>query len=74
MYNYMRAVSHSVVAYWLMVICIGELLIVRLFLALFINRYIEVVKAKHCIGEHVLDSDEEGAEDEEAEPDVFGDL
>ena len=49
MYDYMRTNSIYVALFWIAVIVITELITVRLFLALFINKYIELAKETKCI-------------------------
>jgi hypothetical protein len=49
MYDYMRNMGDWVVVFWLFLIISCEILIVRLFIALFINKYIEVLKEKDII-------------------------
>ncbi len=43
MYDYMRNISKNVVFFWIFLILTGELLIMKLFLAIFINNYMKIV-------------------------------
>lgn len=40
MYDYMRAYDDSIAIFWIIIICTGEVMVMKLFLALFINNYL----------------------------------
>lgn len=43
MYDYMRSYDDSVLIFWIVIIWTGEILVMKLFLALFINNYLSIV-------------------------------
>jgi len=49
MYDYMRAYSKNVVFFWIIIIITGEVIIMKLYLALFINNYLDVITKKGII-------------------------
>jgi len=46
MYDLMRCFTRNVVAFYIVAIIIGEITIMKLFLALFINNYLEIITQK----------------------------
>jgi hypothetical protein len=66
LYHAMTTNGYGYIAYWLIVLLLGEVLIVRLFIALYINQYIELLKDKKVIKE-AEEGDEEEEEDEDEE-------
>ena len=44
LYDYMRNYANEVAYFWLFIIVTGEVIVMKLFLALFINNYLEIIK------------------------------
>ena len=46
MYDYMRTYSFNALFYWVFIIITGEVIIMKLYLALFINTYLKIIESK----------------------------
>ena len=66
MYDYMRSTSYYAAFFWIMIITTGEVIVMKLFLALFINNYIETVNRDKILDEvDISDSESESDNEEE---------
>lgn len=45
MYDYMRNTSDIAALFWIFIIITGEVIVMKLFLALFINNYLQILKS-----------------------------
>ena len=68
MYDHMRTYSWSVTFFWVFIIITGEVLIMKLYLALFINNYLEIIAAEHCL--EMTEEDEPIENEEEFEDNI----
>lgn len=49
MYNYMRAVSRYASIFWVIIVSIATFLIMRLFLAIFLNNFLTAIKDENVL-------------------------
>ncbi len=55
MYDYARSVSKNAIFFWIFLIITGELLIMKLFLAIYINNYMKIVQESGVFQDGNLD-------------------
>ncbi len=52
MYDYIRCTTPYASLFWVFMIFTGEVILMKLFLALFINNYLEIVKERGALEEN----------------------